>query len=155
MTKRILVAKQAAVRLAVLFGVLLALAAPGPAAAEGTYKVVVNHHNRQTSMSRKDLSAIFLRRRAQWPDGTTAWPVNLIESARARVDFTRDVHGRTVATVRNYWLQMLFSGRGVPPIEKATDQEVLDYVKSHPGAVGYVSVGAPTDEVKVLNLVDP
>jgi ABC-type phosphate transport system substrate-binding protein len=138
-----------------MVGVLLTLPGLGAAAGEDSYKVVVNDDNTLTSISRKDLSAIFLRRKTDWPDGTTAWPVDQLESAPARVGFSRGVHRRTCAAVKTYWLQVVFSGRGVPPYEKATDDGVLDYVKSHPGAIGYVSTGAPTHEVKVLRVVDP
>jgi hypothetical protein len=74
-------------RLAAMVGVLLTLATLGASAGEETYKVVVNRDNTLTSISRKDLSAIVLRRKPDWADGTTAWPVDQIESASARVGF--------------------------------------------------------------------
>jgi ABC-type phosphate transport system substrate-binding protein len=138
----------------VLLGFLFAIAALAAAEGERSYRIVVNRDNALTSMSRKEVSAIFLRRRTEWPDGTTAWPVDQLESAQVREDFTRAVHGRTVSAVKTYWLQIVFSGRGVPPLERATDHEVVDYVKSHPGAVGYVTAAARTGEVHVLT-VDP
>jgi hypothetical protein len=47
-----------------------------------------------------------------------------------------------VSAVESYWQQAIFSGRSVPPLEKASDAEVLAFVRANPGAVGYVSGGA-------------
>jgi hypothetical protein len=59
---------------------------------------------------------------------------------------------RSPAAVRNYWQQRIFTGRGVPPPELATDDAVLAYVREHRGAVGYGSTSAETGSVKVLEL---
>ena len=64
------------------------------------------------------------------------------------------MHGRKTSAVRSYWLQAIFSGRGVPPPEKASDGDVIAHVKEHVGAIGYVSSAAATAAVKVLK-VDP
>jgi ABC-type phosphate transport system substrate-binding protein len=130
------------------------LASVATAGAEGDrgYKVVANRDNPVSSIGRKDLSAIFLRRKTEWPDGTTAVPVDQVEAATVRDEFSRDVHGRRASAVKTAWLQIVFSGRGVPPIEKASDEDVIGYVKAKPGAIGYVSAAARTDEVKVLRV---
>ena len=59
---------------------------------------------------------------------------------------------RSPEAVRNYWQQRIFTGRGVPPPELASDEAVLAYVREHRGAVGYVSAAAETSSVKVLEL---
>ena len=41
----------------------------------------------------------------------------------------------------------------MPPLERTTDAEVLEYVPSTPGAIGYVSAGAELGaQVKVLSV---
>ena len=40
----------------------------------------------------------------------------------------------------------------VPPVKKASDEEVLAFVRTHSGAVGYVSTSAAADGVKILKL---
>ena len=52
--------------------------------------------------------------------------------------------------MRSYWQQVIFSGRDVPPPELSGDGSVLEDVKIHAGAVGYVSGGASTAGAKVL-----
>ena len=121
------------------------------AAAADSYKVVANSANPVTSLDRREVSALFLRRASRWDDGTPVLPVDGPESP-ARESFSKDVHGKKTTAVRSYWLQVIFSGRGVPPPEKASDKDVIAYVKAHPGAIGYVSTITATDDVRVLEV---
>jgi ABC-type phosphate transport system substrate-binding protein len=105
------------------------------------FVVVVNVANPLTSIARDQLSRIFLKRVAKWPDGKPAEPVDLSPNDRLRVAFTKSVHGKSVGAVRAFWQQQIFSGRDVPPPEKASVAEVIDFVGTHPGAVGYVPFG--------------
>jgi hypothetical protein len=62
-----------------------------------------------------------------------------------------------VASIKAYWQKQIFSGRGVPPEEKKSDEEVLKYVTENPGAVGYIAEATKIDaynNVKVLTIVD-
>jgi ABC-type phosphate transport system substrate-binding protein len=132
---------------------LLALVVPARAETPPpAYKVVVNSVNPTASLTRRELSALFLGRKTAWPDGTKAVPIDQVETSAVRVAFSRDVHGRKPTAVKSYWLQILFSGRGVPPVEKAGDDQVLEGVRARAGAVGYVAAGAHTDGVKVLEI---
>ena len=58
----------------------------------------------------------------------------------------------TTAAVKSYWNQQIFSGRDVPPVEKKSDAEVLTFVRSTPGAIGYVSDAAAVDGVRVVTV---
>lgn len=131
----------------VIAWLVLSVAASG---AE-TYKVVVNAANPVASLAPREISAFFLKRTSSWTDGSAVLPVDGPDSP-ARESFSKDVHGRKTAAVRSHWLQMIFSGRGVPPPEKAFDEGVIDYVKAHAGAIGYVSPTASTTGVKVLKV---
>ncbi|MFS8070043.1 MAG: hypothetical protein ACMG6S_27070, partial [Byssovorax sp.] len=90
-----------------------------PLAASGaeTYKVVVNAANPVASLAPREVSAMFLKRTSSWADGLPALPVDGPDSP-ARDGFSKDVHGKKSAAIRSYWLQIIFSGRGVPPPEK-------------------------------------
>ena len=49
---------------------------------------------------------------------------------------------------------MIFSGKGIPPPEKASDAEIVTFVRDTPGAIGYVAPGADLSGVKVVAIVD-
>ena len=139
---------------AVILGVALAV---GQAASGEDYgfRVIVNASNPITSISRGELSSIFLKQETSWPDGQVALPVDQGESAQVRSDFSRVVLRRPVAAVKSYWNKQIFSGSGVPPVEKGSNEDVVAYVNAFHGAVGYVGLSAALSAgVKPVRLTD-
>jgi ABC-type phosphate transport system substrate-binding protein len=133
---------------------LLVLSAARPIRAQSDYSfvVVVNTANPTSALPRSAVAQLFLKR-AAWADGQRALPVDQPEESRTRRDFTQLVHRKSVMAIRSYWQQQIFSGREVPPPEKKSDQEVLQFVRTNPNAIGYVSASADLgDGVKILNL---
>jgi hypothetical protein len=57
-----------------------------------------------------------------------------------------------VQAVRAYWQQLIFSGRGVPPVELESDEAVVAFVLKYPGAVGYVSGATNIGNAKALRV---
>jgi ABC-type phosphate transport system substrate-binding protein len=129
-------------------GLMLAVSA---SAAEG-FKVVVNEARGVSSLTKAEVSAMLLKKTTEWGDGTPVTPVDQPAASPVRKTFSSRIHGREAAAVKSYWQQQIFAGRGVPPVEMASDEEVLAYVRSHPGAIGYVSDSAGTDGVKVVTV---
>lgn len=116
------------------------------------FKVVVNNSNSSTKISKSALNAMFLKKTAKWSDGIPAAPVNQSKKSPVRDSFTSAVHRKSVAAVDSYWQQQIFSGRDVPPPEKSSDADVISFVKSNPGAIGYVSNAAAIAGVKTINV---
>jgi ABC-type phosphate transport system substrate-binding protein len=131
---------------------LCALAFARPLAAQDVI-VVVNAANAASSMAKADLASLFLKRATKWPDGSPAVCVDQGESAAAREAFSKKVLGKSTSAVKAYWQHQIFSGHDLPPVEKSGDQAVLDFVRTTPGAVGYVSAGTSLGTgVKALSL---
>lgn len=103
------------------------------------FVVVVNDRNTVVALSKGRVSRFFLRKALRWDSGALVHPVDLPPGNPAREAFSQCVLGKSVASVRAYWQQQIFSGRTVPPIEKATDAAVLEFVRETPGAIAYVS----------------
>ena len=123
--------------------------------AAQAYKVVVNAGNPVSSMPASDVANLFLKRTTRWTNGETVVAMDLPESSGVRAAFSEAVHGRSVSAIKAYWQRLIFSGRGVPPVEKASNAEVLSTVAGSSGAVGYVSGGASLPGgVKVLNVTN-
>ncbi len=134
--------------LAILYG----LVAPATAQEKTPYVVIVHPGNPAKSVSKKRVSRILLKEISKWDGGISAQPVDLDSKSDVRGEFSKDVHGRSVSSIKNYWQRQIFSGDGVPPPEVADDAAVIAYVKTHPGAIGYVSAGTALDGVKALDL---
>ena len=144
-------------RIPIALALVLAVAsAPEHARAQTvSYQVVVNAANPTTQLTREELSRIFLRKVLSWKSGGAAEPVDQSPGSPVRESFSKAVHHKDVTQIKGYWQQILFTGQGAPPIEKASDEEVLELVAKIPGAIGYVSATATLGSgVKAIRIVD-
>jgi len=114
------------------------LAAEEPAA----FQVVVHPSVKGQNISRTVLADIFLKKVERWGDGMAIVAVDLTSTSPVREAFSRDVLGMPTVGVRTYWLREMGKG-GVPPPTKHSDEEVIDFVASRRGAIGYVGPDTP------------
>lgn len=137
---------------------LLLLAAPlavvvaQPQGPGAQFRVIVNPDNPITDVDRKFLADAFLKKTTRWQHLELIRPVDLRPDSATRKAFSDEILRRSVGAVRNYWQQLVFSGRDVPPPELNTDEDVIKYVLRIPAAIGYVSASASVQGVKVLNV---
>ena len=110
---------------------------------------VIVHPSNGAALSQDDLNKIYMGRSKSFADGKAAEAVNLADSVAARADFDQKALGRSSSQMKAYWSKLVFTGKGTPPKELGSEQEVLDYVANTPGAIGYVSASAVNDKVKV------
>jgi ABC-type phosphate transport system substrate-binding protein len=132
---------------AVAFG-LLGFALTG--SAQSSFKLIANPSVSAGTVAADHVSQIFLKKTDKWPDGSGAVPVDQKVGSSVREAFSQAVHQRSAAAVDAYWQKRIFSGRGLPPLTKGSDAEVVAFVRDTPGAVGYVSSGASTEGVKTI-----
>jgi TonB family protein len=109
------------------------------AVAQQGFVIVVNVGNADADLTVDQLSRMFQKKTTRWPSGGSVVPVDLPEHSPVREAFTQAIHGRTVTAIKAYWQSQIFSGRRVPPVEEATDADVLAFVGAEPNAIGYVS----------------
>lgn len=122
------------------------------AAQAAAFKVIVNNSVPINSLSKKAASDLFLKKKTKWDGGAPVSAVDQLDVSSIREGFSKSVHGKTTAAVKSYWNQQIFSGRDVPPVEKRSDAEVVSFVRSTPGAIGYVSEAVATDGVRVVSV---
>jgi ABC-type phosphate transport system substrate-binding protein len=106
------------------------------------FVVVVNEANPNRTISSAELGRVFQKQAARWPNGLAAEPVDLAEGSALRERFSRGVFSRSTAQIKAWWQAQIFSGRAIPPVELASESQVLEYVQTHGGAIGYVSAAA-------------
>ncbi len=115
------------------------IVARAAAAEEVQFQVIVHPTVTVTDMKATELAKIFLGQVSRWPDGTRAYPVDLSVANPGRRMFSSSVLKAEVNSVKRYWYQQVFSGRGTPPPEKGSTADVVAFVANTPGAVGYVA----------------
>lgn len=108
----------------------LAASAVSPGFADDLYVIA----NPNTSVTAADVREIFLGEK-QFAGSVKIVPV---DNAAAQADFLGKVMKMDTAKYSASWTKKSFRDGLTPPVLKSGDAEVLNYVKSTPGAVGYV-----------------
>src|SRR3989304_856981 len=99
---------------------MLLLSSWAAAQNEPGLKIVVNPTNTMMSLSKADVSRLFLRRSATWADGQPAFPVNQADGTALRQAFSTDVLGISPASAAQ---QVSERGGAIPPL--ATERDGL------------------------------
>ena len=125
-----------------------------PQETDPGFRVIVHVANPTVSATRTEVSRLMLKKSIDWEDGTDAYPVDLDPSSPVREAFSQVIHGRSTPSIIKFWQRQVFSGRVVPPPTVGSDEEVVAYVRSHPGGIGYVSPGLRLEGVHELTVID-
>jgi hypothetical protein len=99
-------------------------------------------------LTRQEIAAMFLRQQVLCSNGDRVQPVNLPPAHPLRRAFSEQTLQRTPQELESYWREMYFHGT-LPPHVVASEEAVLLFVLSTPGAVGYVG-SCPADRRLVV-----
>jgi ABC-type phosphate transport system substrate-binding protein len=111
---------------------------------------VIVHPSNSANLSESDISRIFLGKMKSFPGGDSAVPINQNDGASARNSFESTVLNKSASQIKAYWSKLVFTGKGTPPKEVDSDDEVLNLVKSNPNIIGYIDESKVTGDVKVV-----
>lgn len=112
--------------------------------------VVVNARCGVAAMTRNEVMNIFFGRNRQFFNGVEAQPVDMVDSHPDRERFYAGLVGKDLSEVNAYWSRQVFSGRMQPPPKVASPEEVLKWVISHPGGIGFVELSKADARVRVV-----
>jgi len=111
--------------------------------------VIVNSAN-GASIDEGDISRIFLGKVKKFSTGDKITIINLKFKQATRNEFEKKVLNKSSSQVKAYWSKLMFSGKGKPPKELASDKDILAFVSANPGAIAYVAEGSVDGSVKVI-----
>ncbi|HXB56925.1 MAG TPA: hypothetical protein VN461_19335 [Vicinamibacteria bacterium] len=117
-----------------------------PSDPHGAFRVIVNAKASGRSIARDVLAQIYLGKVQRWSDGVPIVAVDLSGTSPVRRAFCEQLLGMSVEAVRVYWLQTVSSTGKRPPLTKPSNEDVIAFVASKPGGVGYVSSATPLPE---------
>jgi ABC-type phosphate transport system substrate-binding protein len=142
---------------ALLFVLAVAMLAAGAApvaSADATFRVIVHPQVKGSQIPRAALSSIFLKQAPKWGDGSAVLPVDQSVRSPVRKAFSSDVLQQGLVEVQVYWQRKMGNGV-IPPPVKTSDEEIVSFVASTPGAIGYVSSSTPLpDSVKMVEITN-
>lgn len=139
-------------RVPTFFAVLFALFLPARAVAAAELVLIVNRDSGISSLSREQISHLFLGRMKMLPTGVRA---NVVEIEPLRASFYRRLLGRDIAEVNAYWARLQFSGRAQPPLRVADSGAALARVVEDPDAVAFVDAVPEDARVRVVLRLGP
>lgn len=106
--------------------------------------LVVNPKNPAGSLTAEQASQFYLG------ISNSFVPVDLAESSPLRAEFYRKVTQREPGQVRAIWAKLTFTGKGRPPKEYGSDEEVKKAVASDPNGIGYIAKSSVDASIKVV-----
>jgi ABC-type phosphate transport system substrate-binding protein len=110
---------------------------------------VIVHPSNANALDEAAVSKIFLGREKSFADGKSVVPLSLAESAPASTAFNDAVLKKSSSQLKAYWSKLVFTGKGTPPKEIATDEEMIKLVATNPSLIGYVDASKVDASVKV------
>lgn len=131
---------------------LLALVASNAWAVDRPFAVITAPGVTEHHPTRESISLIFKRKQKYWENGTRIQPVNLPTTHPLRRAFSQTILGQAPEALEDYWREMYFHGV-LPPYVLASEEAVILFVSSTPGAIGYVSTCVPEHGVDVVLMV--
>lgn len=120
--------------------------------AQADVVVVVAPDSPLISLTRSQLSDIYLGRINRLPDGTPVVPVDQADISAAHSEFYEKYLGRTPAQIKAHWSKLIFTGRGQPPRTVADGDKLATYVAMNPNTIGYVDPAVVDRQLKVLSI---
>lgn len=133
------------------YGLLLALVALLAAPLQAAdVQVIANPGVSVAELTASDLKDIFLGSKTDI-GGAAVEPV-LRMSGATHEAFLQAYIGKSDSALRNHFKTLVFTGKGAQPKAFASDAEVLKYVMSTRGAIGYVSASADTGSAKKIQV---
>jgi len=113
--------------------------------------VIVNSSVRVTEISKSDLSDIFTGGSTHFKDGSHAIPVTL-KSGPTHESFLKEYIGRPEKLFRGSWMALVFAGQANMPEAFNTEAELLRFIESKPGAIGYIGKPEESAKIRVLTV---
>jgi ABC-type phosphate transport system substrate-binding protein len=112
--------------------------------------VIVNPASGIESLSRDQVTDIFLGRYRKLPSGRVALPIDMENPSAERVLFYELLVSKSPAEISSYWARLVFSGKASPPFQVPDARTAIELVQSNPNAIAYVDRAALGPGVKVV-----
>jgi ABC-type phosphate transport system substrate-binding protein len=117
--------------------------------------MVVNKGNPADALSKGDAKKLLLGQTVNWPSGATVTVVMRPQQSADRVSVLQKLSGMTEAEYTRYEMQVMFTGRTAVAVQSEPSAAAIkSYVKSNPGAVGFLRESEVDGEVKQVLKVE-
>lgn len=117
---------------------LMVSSAASPQDGAFSVEVIVSPSLANVTLDRSLLRAVFTMQVREWPDGTPVRVFVLPDDDPLSDQFYREQLGMYSYVLRRAWDRMVFTGTGFAPTVVRSEAEMIERVRSTPGAIGFV-----------------
>lgn len=115
--------------------------------------VIVNKSNTIQTMTKTEVTGIFMGRYQSFKNGVFALPLDQQSDGQNRASFYTALTGHNISFINAYWTRLLFTGRATPPKGLTDNTSVIELVKTNPNAIGYIDSSISPDALKDVKVV--
>jgi ABC-type phosphate transport system substrate-binding protein len=119
-------------------------------AGAGGWVVVGNPKAGIARLTQDEVINIYLGRYRRLASGITAEPIDQSADSTLKVQFYRQLVGKSLAEINAYWARLVFSGKTQPPRVVTGSDEAIQRVARHPGALAYIERSQVDSRVTVV-----
>ncbi len=112
--------------------------------------VIGNKSIAADSLTARQISNLWLGKSKFIPGGGKPIVVDQVSGTSVHNDFYKNVVKKNGSQLKAYWAKVVFSGKRAPPMVLMSDADVINWVASTPGGLGYIDSASVNETVKVL-----
>lgn len=111
--------------------------------------IIANKSVSLDKISRDDIRDIFLGKKTKWSDGSNI-KFYLLKRTSDQEKFLSEYLRKTPAEYEHFWMQKVFTGKGLMPEMVEGYKNMVDAVSKTEGSLGFLSDAVPIDQVKIM-----
>lgn len=111
--------------------------------------VIVNAAN-NAAADTSFIKKVYLGKAKSFSGGEKVKVFTLNDQAGITEEFRAKALKKSNSQYKSYWSKLVFTGKGTPPKEMASEEEMIEMVAKTPNAIGFVSSSKVNDKVKVI-----
>lgn len=112
--------------------------------------VVVGSRSPVTSLTKAQISDLYLGRTKDFPSGGGTALTAMIASGPAKDDFFEKVLSKTDSQARSIWARLVFTGIGTGPKELGDAHQMKKLLATNPNVIGFLDKADVDGQVKVV-----
>lgn len=103
---------------------------------------VIVHPSNGAALDKDSIQRIYLGKTRAFPGGGEAVAISLKEGSGPEGEFTKNVLGKSAKQLKAYWAKMVFTGKGTPPRQIDSAEEMVKLISTNPNLIGFVPAGS-------------
>ena len=116
--------------------------------------IIVHKSNPLSSISKEELSNIFLGKKVLWESGSRI-VAGMISTDNDQIKgFLKRICNKSVKRFNAHWMKFIFSGSGIRPQEFSSSMNASYFVGSHKNSIAIVDAPIKSNNVKILKIAN-